>query len=211
MSKKAKTKPEISIDKKNPDFAGLVQRALDASNIRAKLATLQTEEKKAKKYIEIDAKAVRESEIKKGNYIGLIRIVDDILPPVRIEFRNNGKCLDVGQEQELDRLFGASRPILFKRDKVVTEILDPEKVIADLKAAGKNPWDFIKIDIKDDQDSVVAENTDAVKSDEGFVAHKDMLNTLNNIADTLTQEGRDFIMEYLEHTLDTKVVLGTRG
>jgi hypothetical protein len=208
---KTKTKPEVSIDKEHPDFAGLVDRAKQASDIRIRLAGLQTEEKKAKKYIEIDAKTVRESELKKGNYVGLIRVIDDSLPPVRIEFRNNGKCLDVGQEQELDRLFGASRPLIFKREKVVTDILDPEKVIADLKAAGKNPWDFIKIDIKDNQDSVVAENTDGVKSDEGFVGQKDMLSTLNNIGDTLTQEAQDFIKEYLEHTLDTKVVLGTKG
>lgn len=207
----SKTNPEISVDKNDPNHSNIVQYAKSAANNHSKAANLQTQVKKDKIRIANEAKSIRKESCSDGFYAGLIRITDDELPPVRVEFRNNGKCLDVSQEQELDRLFGASRPLLFNREKVVTEILDPEKLIKDLRAMGKNPWDFIKVDIKKGQDSVVAENTDAVTSDEGFVAHKGLLDTMNNIYDTLSDEARKFIDDYLEHTLDSKVVLGTKG
>ena len=207
MATKKKGLPEISINE-----GDLLDLSREAHTVHAKVSDLQTQEKTIRGEMADVAEHTRLAELSdKGKFVGMIRVTGDNLPPVRIEFRNSGKCLDVGQEEVLDDLFGAQRPLLFERAKVVTEILDPEKVISDLKAAGKNPWDFIKIDIKNNQDEVVASNTSAVKADEGFIATKDLLATLDEISDTLSPEAREYIEDYLHQVLKPTVVLGTNG
>jgi hypothetical protein len=111
----------------------------------------------------------------------------------------------------LDELFGAARPLLFQKTRVVTEITDPVKLIADLVAAGKNPWDHLTLSIKGEQDGVVAGCSTAVVVQEAFLPPKGWMESLNNIAGTLTETAFGFISEYIKKATNPTVVLGSRG
>jgi len=206
-----KSLPEITVSKEMSDsYVSIVDECEEINEVHSRIGSLQAKEKTARKNTADMAEAIRKEEFDNRKIIGMIRVVSDDSPPIRVEFRNNGKCLDSSQGPALDALFGPQRPLLFQKDFVVTEILDPEQVIEDLKAAGKNPWDFVKLEIKKGQDRIIAENTNSVQSDEGFVASEGFLATLDEMGETLSQEARDYIQSYLDEVLSPKVVM-TRG
>jgi len=195
----------------NIDSGPMITNAKDLVSTRSNIANLQTKEKRIKTDLSDDAETLRKEQVDQGKFIGLIRLTNTELPPIRVEFRQTNGALDVSEEKILDRLFGASRPLLFEKEKIITQITDPEKVIVDLTNSGKNPWDYLELAVKGGMDRTVADSTNSVVSAEALLPKKGFLATLNDIVGTLGKEAIEYAKEYLEKTLKPSVVAGTKG
>jgi len=194
--------PEISVSD-----GQIVQAAKEMSQCRARIATLEEQQSKAESRIKDNADAVRHSEQNKNNYIGLIRVVDESIQPTRVEFRiGKSSALALSEEKKLDGLFGAKRPLLFERDKVITQITDPGALIDELKARGNNPWDYLDIKVKPGLDRALADSKNVIV-DEAFLPKKGFLETLNDMVGTLKAEAVTYVREYLDRVLSTHVVM----
>ena len=196
MSEKRKSLPEISVSE-----GSIVNYAKRMAGLRAQIATLQEQEDQASGNIRTEAEVLRQAEVKNNNFIGLIRIVDNSLAPVRCEFRitKNG-ALAIDDEKKLDGLFGASRPLLFGKEKVITEITDPTALIEEIKARGQNPWDYLNVSVKTGLDRALADSKHVV-SQEAFLPKQGFLSTMNDIAPTMKPEGLSWVKEYLKTVL----------
>lgn len=199
--------PELNVDK-----GEIVDRAKQAVELNGRIAELETKVKAAKAELATIAVKLRDEQLTKDKYIGMVRVTGEDLPAIRIEMRTNSfSALDIDQAEVLDAVFGASRPLIWARGSFVTEILDPDKLIADLVAAGKNPWDHLTLSVRGGQDDVVASCTEAVTVQEAFQPTKDWLDTLNNIVHTLSNVAKKFLIEYITKATQPTVVLGSRG
>ena len=204
--------PEISIG------TGLiVEKAKEALEAHAKVGVLETIIKKAKEIIAEEAEKLRKQEEQSENYIGLVRVTGEDLPPVRVEFRTGpNSALDLEQEDTLDELFGPARPLIFAKSRIVTSVLDPMALVQSLKDSGKNPWDYLNVSVKPGMDEIIADTAAAVAADivsvqEVFLPREGWLAKLNEIVITLSDKAKRFISEYMEKVLKPSVVLGSRG
>jgi len=198
--------PEINVDS-----GVMVTTARSLVDVRSEIAERQTKEKQFKEQLSEEADKIREDQENAGNYIGIIRVTGEEIPPVRVEFRMKDGALEVGQEQTLDKLFKAARPMLFGREKLVTGVTDPAKLVEDLSKQGRNPWDFLEVSVKKGMDRVVSEWSDAVTAQEAFVPRGGFLAILNDVANTLTADAKSWLRKYLSKAISTVPVLGTRG
>jgi hypothetical protein len=191
------------------DIVDYAKKAIDA---RTQVARYTTDEKDAKENIETEAIQIREQEEAK-NYIGKINITSKDFPPIRVEFKTDkGKAaLDLSQEPELDRMFGASRPLLWGRETIVTAITNPDALIAKLKSEGKNPGDYLTFGVKKGMDGIIAQYKDSVISQEALVPQEGYLNVLNETRKGHSEETQAFTSVYLNNVLKPTVVLGTKG
>lgn len=196
---------------KNIDSGTLTDLVKEYDVIRNKIASLQTQEKEIKGKIEQESSLVRVKEENKGKYISLLRITSEDVHPYRVEFRQTNGALDISQKNTLNELFGNSRPLLFSKEKAVSAIIDPKKLIEDLESSGKNPWDYLDLKIKSNMDRVIADNSDAVTVQEAFLPKKGFVGTLNDIVHTLKDGAKRYIKKYMETALRPTVVAGTKG
>ena len=177
----------------------------------ARAAEAATIEKAATGVIATLAEEIRQTEVTKDHYVGIIRVTGDDMAPTRIEMRMEKGALAVDEgSKKLDTLFGGSRPLLFTKDKVVNEITNPAALVAELIAQGKNPWDFLNISVKSGLDLAVAESPNVVAA-EAYVPKAEFLNTVEDIKHTLSANAKTFLKVYLETALKPRVVLGTKG
>jgi hypothetical protein len=196
---------------KNVDTGELVDLAKQALEARAKAAEFTTQEKKTSEEIVQKAEHLRRQEIEKeNNYYGLIRITQENQSPVRVEFRFENGALDVAEESNLDTLYRGSRPVLFKREEIITEITDPLALIQELVNEGKNPFDYLKLSVREGMDRILV-NSNHVTSAEAFLPTEGFLNTIDGIKSTLSEDAKTFTKNYLESALKPRVVLGTKG
>jgi hypothetical protein len=132
------------------------------ADIRAKIAVLKTQEETACQKIKAAAEPMRQARIDGDDdprFVGMIRIVANGLTPVRCEFKlTKNTALELTEEKRLTEMYGASRPLLFGREKIITEITDPGALIAELQAQGKNPWDYLNLSVKPELVRVVADS-----------------------------------------------------
>lgn len=207
MAKKASA-PEISVSEGN-----IFDLAKEVVGIHTDITDLQAQEAEKKTSIANEAEALRIAETLKGNYIGLIRVTGENLPAIRVEFRIANGALATDQGPLLDELFGASRTLLFGKENVITEILDPQALIEGLQAQGRNPWDFLTLTVKDESHGIVAEAAPegSVVAQEAYLPRKGLIGTLNEISHTLTEPATRFIKEYLTKALKIVPVIGSRG
>ena len=193
----------------------IVLKAQDALLARSKASEAVAEEDHAKDRVKTEAVVLRINETDKSNYIGLIRIITgQDVPSVRVEFRINNGALDVGEEAKLDTLFGVSKPELFERAKVITEITAPDALVKDLKAWGLNPWDYLELRVKDEAGLIAQQQNGNLlccfNTAEAILPKKGFLTRLNEIATTLSKGAKDYINVYLDNVLKPTVVLGTK-
>jgi hypothetical protein len=205
MASKKSNVPEKSID-----TGELVELAMKALTARSKAAEYTTQEKAASEEIGKKAEHERREEINRGNYIGMIRVTGDKQTPIRIEFRLDNGALDVTEEANLDALYKGSRPVLFKREKIVTEITDPLALIQELIAEGKNPFDFLELKVRDGMDHAVVDSKNLTTA-EAFLPTEGFLTTIEGIKSSLSDDAKTFTKNYLETALKPRVVLGTKG
>ena len=199
-----KTNPEVTINE-----GPLVDKAKEAVAARTTAAEATTLEKEFSEEMADLAEQTRVAELSKDNYVGLVRVTNAALPPVRIEFRIKGGSLKLEEEANLNALFGAARPILFQREKYVTSILDPNALLNSLEDQGKNPWDYLELKVKPGMDAVVATSEHVVATEDFFPTKEGFLNKLVDIKNSLTAEAKEYIKNYLAAVLSPVVVLGS--
>jgi hypothetical protein len=205
MASKKSNAPEKNIN--SGEMVTLAQKALEA---RAKAAEYTTVEKATSEEISKKAEHERREEIGRGNYLGIIRITGENQSPVRVEFRLENGALNVSEEANLDALYMGSRPVLFKREKIVTEITNPLTLIQELIAKGKNPFDYLELKVRDGMDHALVESKN-VTSAEAFLPTEGFLSTIDGIKGSMSEEAKTFTKNYLEGALKPRVVLGTKG
>ena len=203
MSKAKTGLPEISVD--TIEAKAVAQKASVAHD---NVAVYEKEEKQLKADIATLCEASRETETNTGNFIGLVRIVPDEGSPVRCEFRMNADTSPLSDSTDLEGLFGASHSLLFERVKIVTAILDPKKVLADM---GPDAWDYLELRIKEGRDGDVIAKTTAVAYDEALLPKKDFLISLKGIVHTFSDNAKEFLKTYLKQALKPIVTVGGRG
>jgi len=188
--------PEISVLE-----GPIVQSARAMSDYRAQIASLQEKEDQEEQQIKAEAVSIRLAEQKRNNFIGLVRVVDSETPPVRAEFRmSKSSALALSEETKLNAMFGAKRPLLFEREKVITQILDPNALIEEIKARGQNPWDYLSISVKSGLDRALADSKSVIV-DEAFLPKKGFLETMNDVVDTLKADAVAYVKDYLNRVL----------
>ncbi len=195
---------------KNVDTGELVDLAKQALEARAKAAEFTTVEKARSEEIGTKAEALRRQEVEQGNYIGIVRVTHADQQPIRVEFRLENGALAVTEEANLDAIYKGSRPVLFKREKVVTEILDPIELIRELMAAGKNPFDFLELKVREGMDHALVESRHVTNA-EAFLPVDGFLNTIEGIKGSMSDDAKTFTKNYLQGALKPRVVLGTKG
>jgi hypothetical protein len=205
MAAKKSTVPEKSVDK--GELVDLAKKALD---FRTTAAEATTQEKAISEELAKKGEHERREEVKRGSYIGMIRVTGEKQTPIRIEFRLEKGALDVAEEANLDTLYKGSRPVLFKREKVVTEILDPLALIQGIIADGKNPFDYLELKVREGMDHVLVESKN-VTTAEAFLPTEGFLSTIEGIKESLSDDAKTFTQNYLEGALKPRVVLGTKG
>ena len=205
MATKKEGLPEINIDN-----GQIVDEAKQAVEARSKIAELTTVEKQHSHEIAVLAEGLRQEEVSREKYIGIVRVTNSELPPVRVEFRMENSPLDISEEQNLDAIYGSARPLLFQREMAVNEIIDPTALIKELVDSGKNPWDYLSLSVRNGMDHVLVESKN-VASGEALLPKEGFLNTLNEIKNTLTPDAKEYTKAYLDKALKPRVVLGTKG
>lgn len=189
MAEKKKL-PEMTVS-----TGSILDHAKKMVEIRTQIAVLKEKEEQECVAIKVDAEALREDEANKGkdyrSFIGLIRVVDESTPPVRVEFRMASySALPIEEEPKLNALFGTSRPLLFGRHKTITEITNPNGLIEEIKARGQNPWDYLDLRVKPEMDRALADSTSVIAKEQilpksGFL---DTLNDLDGIGNAAMKE-----------------------
>jgi hypothetical protein len=205
MASKKQSLPEVNVD------AGqIVDEARAAVEARSKVAEFTTIEKQHTEAISKLAVEKRVEEAGRDNYIGIVRVTGQDLPPVRVEMRMENGALDVSEDSNLDAIYGSTRPLLFQREKVVNEIIDPMALIQELVDAGKNPFDYVDLKVRTGMDHILVESKH-VTSGEAVLPKEGFLNTVNEIKNTLSPDAKEYTKAYLENALKPRVVLGTKG
>jgi hypothetical protein len=205
MATKKEGLPEINVDN-----GQIVEEAKGAANARAKAAEYTTVEKEHSQQVALLAEGLRQEEVGREKYIGIVRVTNSDLPPVRIEFRMENGQMPVEEESNLDALYGSSRPLLFQREMEVNKITDPTALIKELVDSGKNPWDYLDISVRKGMDHILVESKNVIVG-EAILPREGLLNTLNEIKNTLSSDAKVFTKAYLEKALKPRVVLGTKG
>jgi len=206
MTKKA-TLPEHVIDKSE---SALAKRAKDALNAREKVNQFTTKEKEHKEGLAEDCELLRRGKAAKDVIIGKVSIAPPNQAAVRVEFRINNGSMDADQMEELDRVFGTARPDLFELVKIVDDIPDPDALIKSLREAGLDPWDYLDIGVKKNQDQIIIDKGDGITTDEAILPKKGLLAVLPDLIKNFTVEAKDYINKYLNLALKPTVVLGTK-
>jgi len=203
----------MSLPEMNVNDGIIVSEAKSGIALRGQIAQLDTVLKSHTSNIAKEATKLRDGKIAEGFYIGLIRVTGEDMPASRVEFKTNSSSgLSIEQGPELDEMLGPARPLIFQKTMIVTEITDPQKLIDDLVAAGKNPWDHLTLSVRGEQDTVVAGvSPESVIAQEAFKPTKGWLESLGNIAATLTETALNFMNEYIKVATTATVVLGSRG
>ena len=203
-SKKADT-PEISVDK-----GLIVDLAKEALAARASAAEFTTIEKQHSELIAQQGELLRQEEISRDQYIGVVRITGEQQAPVRVEFRMENGALDVSEETNLNAIYGAQRSVIFQREKIVNEIINPMGLVQELVNAGKNPFDYLDLSVRKGMDHVIVESKN-VTSGEAFLPKEGFLGKLNEIKHTMSSEAKEYTKNYLMGAIKPRVVLGTKG
>jgi len=205
MATKKQTAPEIQVT--SGPMLDLTKVIIET---HTQIAVLETEETAKKKELTDLAKTLREDKETNGEYIGLIRIIDQDKSPIRVEFRLSNGALNVSEEDNLNKLFGIHRPALFEKVKVVTDITDPDQLVQKLKDAGLNPWDYLSVGVKEGMDTIVSQHPGCV-SKEAILPKKTLLTSLNDFRQALSDAAKVYVKEYLQTALRPFVVCGTKG
>jgi hypothetical protein len=205
MASKKTDTPEINVDK--GVIVGFAKEALEA---RAEAAEYTTIEKQNSELIAKHSEILRQEEIARDQYIGIIRITAENQAPVRVEFRMENCALDVSEEANLNAIYGAQRPVIFQREKIVNEIIDPLALVQELVDAGKNPFDYLDLSVRKGMDHVIVESKN-VTSGEAFLPKEGFLGKLNEIKHTMSPEAKEYTKNYLQGAIKPRVVLGTKG
>jgi len=203
MATKKEGLPEISVNE-----GDIIVSAREATTARSKAVLYTSIEKTHTEKIGILAEERRKEEVTRGKFIGVLRVTAEELPPVRVEFRMENGTLNIEEEKNLNDIYGPTRPLLFQREKVVTEIIDPTTLIKELIDAGKNPWDYLDLKVKKDMDHAVVESK-CVVSAEAFFPKEGFLNTVNEVKNTMSEDAVMYTTTYLDNCLKPRVVLGT--
>ena len=198
--------PEINVGE-----GPIVDVAAELVRTRASKAQLETEEKELITSIATQATTLRDTNLNAGQVVGLIRITNEQMP-VQVQFKVDSKkaALDINEGNTLDELFGGARPLLFGKDIIVTEIVDPEALMAAMRESGRNPWDHLQLSVKEGQDSIVAQYSQAI-SNEAFMPKTGFLSTLHDIWHTLSAEAAGYIKTYIKTATKASVVVGSQG
>lgn len=205
MAKK-KGLPEITVTKDtNPTIVEWAKKALA---LRAQISELQVQEDDLRGKIATQAGEVRVlEESTKSNYVGLVKIVDEEQSASQVQFKICSGGLAETEGPTLDGHFGSVRTSLFEKDYAVQNILNPDALIADMKARGQNPWDYLDLNVKKNMDRTFKDSPH-VTVDQAFLPVEGFLATLNEIKHTLTTEGKIYIAKYLLACLKPSVSLG---
>ena len=206
MAKSKKSLPEITVTKNT--YPSIVDMAKEALSLRAQISELQTKEDELKAKIAEQAGEVRVSEEStRSNYIGLVKIVGEDQPASQVQFKICSGGLAETEGSVLDGHFGSARTMLFEKDYAVQNILDPEGLIAEMKAADLNPWDYVELSVKKNQDRIF-KGSPHVTVDEAFLPVEGFLATLNELKHTFTPEAKTYLAKYLAACLKPSVSLG---
>lgn len=187
----------------------IVDQTLEAVEVHTKANKLQIQEKRLKEEICNKIQVLQLEEFSKDNVVGLFRVNDDKLPPVRVEMKIKNGALELSDLPVLDGLFGKKRPELFEKATVVSEILDPEVLIKKMTAKGLNPWDYLTVSVKDNMDEIVSKY-DGVSVSEAILPKKGFLAKLKEHISTCSQEAKNYLKEYLKQALSPTMVMGKK-
>jgi len=198
--------PDITVD-----TPVMVTEARACVEARTKVTEYTNVEKKHSSTLSELASSKRKEEANKDNYIGIVRVNEKDIPLVRIEMRMEGGALDVEEEENLNALYGATRTLLFQREKVVNEILDPMALIEELKNNGLNPFDYLDLKVRVGMDHILTPYQQIVTSSEAFLPKEGFLNTLNEINNTLSEDAKTYTRAYLDGSLKPRVVHETKS
>lgn len=198
--------PEINVGE-----GQIVTDAITLVQTRAEKAQLETKEKGLIASVATQATTIRDTRLDAGEVVGLIRITSE-QAPIQVQFKVDSKkaALDVSEGKTLDDLFGGARPLLFGKDQIVTEIVDPEALMTAMRESGRNPWDFLQVSVKTGQDGVVAQYSQAV-SNEAYMPKTGFLATLHDIWHTLSAEATEYVKTYVKTVIKASVVVGSQG
>jgi hypothetical protein len=195
--------PEITVN--TPE---IISKAKEALEIRRQLADLTARETAVKKDLADLATVARVTE-ETNQYIGLVRIVDESITPCQVQFKITGGALALEEGPVLDQHFGAGRPMLFERDVVITGAVNPDALIAEIRARNQNPWDYLELKVKKGLDRALADSPNVTK-EEAFLPKEGFLATLNEIKHTFSQEAKSYISQFLAVVLKPAVDLGKK-
>jgi hypothetical protein len=201
--------PEINVD-----TGTIVEDAAKLVAIRAQKAELETQEKALIASIAAQAVTIRNEKLdaKPGEVIGLIRITGNNQAPIQVQFKIDSKMapLDLEDEETLEELFKGARPMLFDKSTIVTGITEPEQLLQAIKDSGSNPWDFLKLSVKDHMGEIIARYPQAISSVQ-FMPKTGFASTLHDIWHTLGAEAIGYISDYVKKVLKPSVIAGSQG
>lgn len=190
----------------------LVDESVRYVKTRAEKAALESQEKAIKAKLESESEALRAEKLKAKEVVGLIRITNEQgQAPVRVEFRTTDKAaLDLSEEDQLNQIFQAVKPVLFQREKVVTAINNYEDLIADLKAKSIDPNTVLDFKVKTGMHGVLS-GCKGVDTAEAITPRDEFLANLKENAHLISDDGWKYLTEYLAVALKPTAVAGTKG
>jgi hypothetical protein len=142
-----------------------------------------------------------------------VEIVEQALPPVRIEMKMTDKaCLDVAEWSRLEVLFGSTlTSTLYKKQEVVSEIKDFEALVADLKTKNIDPNTVLEYKVREGMEEILVK-CPGVGTAKAIIPLPDFLANLKENAHVIqTDDAWDYMRDYLNVALKPTVVAGTNG
>jgi len=197
--------PEISVS-----TGAIVDAAQKAVAERGRATDAKTKEDEAKKVVKTEAESIRQVEVGKGSFIGLIRIAMGESGSSRVEFRIENGAVDASEEAGLEKVLGAAMPELFERATVVGKINDLDGLLGVIRTAGLNPMDVLSVSVKNDVIATLPDAGKHVETATALLPKPGFLATVNRIAKTLPAEGLECLKKYLDQNLVQRMNLGSK-
>lgn len=172
--------------------------------LKVKADRIEKEEKEAKTELFPLVENLREKHVAEERYYGYYNMTTNS-GSIRCEYRIAKGCIDSEQAKDIDKLFGSRQYMLFERQKVVTTITDPMKLIKDL---GPEAWQHLELTIKEDHDAIVIERSGAVSYKEEVVPRKDFTQQFSSLALMLTDEAKNWVKSRLKSFFKPILVSG---
>ena len=202
-----KTLPEHIVTDKENDLSKLAKKAL-AERVLVNRHT--STEKDIKGKMADYAEGFREGRFEDGEVIGKLSIAPPNQTACRVEFRINNGSLETSEMDALDQLFEGARSELFEKVKIVDKIVDPSALIKQMETHGLNPWDYLKLSVKSNQDQIVIDQGVGIETAEAILPKTGFLATVAEMFGRFTKDAKEYLRLYLREALSPTIILGTK-
>ena len=199
----------------------IVNEAAELVQVKAEKAKLEAREEELRNLIADKAIALRDEKMNAGEFVHMIRIINERLP-VSVSFRVDNKEAKGTSiiPETFEHKLGDTVNILFGKSVVTDGCVPPaegaavgsveESLLADMRTDNRNPWDFLELFVKKGMHEIMA-GYPQINSDALYMPREEFLAKCQAYWNSLKPEGQDLLKEYVKTVVKPTVGASAKG